>query len=319
MTQPSLAHATAFGRMYSRSTSSSPQVPSITTVIGQEPKDLTGWAGHLAATELAGDPRLGGAVGSSSQLKTLAREASDAAARFRDAAAARGDRVHAYAEQVARRELGLSHDADAALETLAEHAETAFADRFNEWWELYDVTPLAAEITVWNHTVGYAGTLDLVAEIGGRRCLIDFKTKGLDRRGRAKQLSESVVMQLVAGLQAEESLLDAEAGQWEPWAHGQDCVLLAVAISEAEVVPVQAVPEVLRQHWHKFWALRQVWEHSRSTTEAGRALRQIPPPPVDHAVTTPEDGATSTSEASQVKGDGLGPADATVTDVTATD
>ena len=82
MTQPSLAHATAFGRMYSRSTSSSPQVPSITTVIGQEAKDLTGWAGHLAATELAGDPRLGGAVGSSSQLKTLAREASDAAARL---------------------------------------------------------------------------------------------------------------------------------------------------------------------------------------------------------------------------------------------
>lgn len=279
MTQPSLAHATAFGRMYSRSRSSSPEVPSITTVIGQEAKDLTGWAGHMAAAELAGDARLTGAVGSSSRLRRLAGEASDAAARYRDAAAARGDRVHHYAEQVALRALGRPEAAEQARAALAERGETAFADRFDEWWDLYGVRPVAAEVTVWNHTLGYAGTLDLVAEIGGRRCLIDFKTKGLDRQGRAKALSESVVMQLVAGLRAEESLVDAETGTWEPWHQTEEPVLLAVAISEAEVVPVQAVPEVLPRHWHKFWALRQVWEHSRRTAEAGRALRPIGPPP----------------------------------------
>lgn len=280
MTQPSLAHATAYGRMYSRSISSAPEVPSITTVIGQEAKDLTGWAGHMAASELAADARLTGAVGSAARLRSLARDASDAAARFRDAAAARGDRVHHYAEQIARGALGLPHTAEAAREGLAARGETAFADRFDEWWELYDVRPLAAEVTVWNHTLGYAGTLDLVAEIGGRRCLIDFKTKALDRSGRAKPLSDSVVMQLVAGLKAEESLVDADTGTWTPWEHGHDAVLLAVAVSEAETVPVQAVPDVLPRHWRKFWALRQVWEHSRGTAEAGRALRPIPPPPM---------------------------------------
>ena len=280
MTQPALAHATDYGRMYSRSSSSAPEVPSITTVIGQEHKDLTGWAGHMAATELSQDSRLAGAVGSASTLKSLARQASSAAERFRDAAAERGDRVHNYAEQVALRELEQPHTADQARETLAGHGETRFADRFDEWWQLYGVKPVAAEVTVWNHTVGYAGTLDLIAEIGGRLCILDFKTKGLTRDGRAKPLSDSVVMQLVAGMQAEEQLLDAAAGTWEPWTYaGQNPVLLGVAISEAEVVPLQAKPEALKSHWHKFWALRQVWGHARVTSSAGPALQPIAPPP----------------------------------------
>ncbi|GAA3051807.1 MULTISPECIES: cytochrome [Actinomycetes] len=301
MTQPTLAHATEFGRMYSRSLTSAPEVPSITTVIGQEHKDLTGWAGHLATQELIQDDRLAAAVGSASQLKTLARHAASAAERFRDAAAQRGDRVHHYAEQVALRALGTDHEVDTARATLVQHGETAFADRFDEWWDLYGVRPLAAEVTVWNHTIGYAGTLDLIAEIAGRTCVIDFKTKGLDRRGRAKPLSESVVMQLVAGMQAEERLVDAQAGIWEPWPHGQDCLLMAVAVSETEVVPVQATPAALKAHWHKFWALRQVWEHGRRTAEAGPSLRPLAPPPAAASA-----GAT-TSTAKAPGGDGVPP------------
>lgn len=286
MTQPSLAHSTEFGRMYSRSRGGVPEVPSITTVIGQEHKDLTGWAGHMATSELIRDGRLSAAVGSPSQLRGLAREATTAAERFRDAAAARGDRVHHYAEQIALRELGEAHTADQAREVLTSHGEVRYADRLDEWWELYGVRPLAAEVTVWNAAVGYAGTLDLIAEIGGRPCLIDFKTKGLTREGRAKPLNESVVMQLVAGLQAEEQLVDAEAGTWARWEYGREAepVLIAVAVSEAETVAVQAAPERLPAHWQKFWALRQVWERCRSAVEAGPALRPITPPPV-HAAT----------------------------------
>ena len=282
MTDPQLAHTTEFGRMYSRSLSEPPEVPSITTVIGQEAKDMTGWAGHVAASELINDERLNGAVGSPSDLRALARQASSAAERFRDAAAARGDRVHAYAEQVSLAALGTEADPDGARGVLAQHGESRYADRFDQWWELFGVRPIAAEVTVWNHTVGYAGTLDLVADIGGRRCILDFKTKGLTRDGRAKPLQDSVVMQLVAGFRAEEVLVDAAAGTWEQWpyaAEGAEPLLLAVAISEAEVVPVQADPACLRAHWRKFWALRQVWEHSRTVTESGRALKPIGPPP----------------------------------------
>lgn len=282
MTDPQLAHATEFGRMYSRSLSSSPEVPSITTVISQEAQDFTGWAGHMAASELIKDARLNGAVGSAADLRKLAREASSAAERFRDAAAARGDRVHAYAEQLALAALGSPADADGARSVLAERGESRFADRLDEWWELYGVKPLAAEVTVWNHTVGYAGTLDLVAEIGGRLCILDFKTKGLTRDGRAKPLNDSVVMQLVAGFRAEEVLVDAAKGLWEPWSYAGaevEPLLLAVAVSEAEVVPLQANSSSLRTHWQKFWALRQVWGHARTVTETGRALTPIGPPP----------------------------------------
>ena len=93
--------------------------------------------------------------------------------------------------------------------------------RFDEWWELYDVEPIAPEITVWNKSVGYAGTLDLVARINGRICLIDYKTKGTTRDGTVKPLDDKVVMQLVAGMKAEESLVDAVAGSWEPWKYGE--------------------------------------------------------------------------------------------------
>ena len=37
--------------------------------------------------------------------------------------------------------------------------------------------PLAAEVTIWNDTVGYAGTLDLVAEIAGRTSIIDSQNQ----------------------------------------------------------------------------------------------------------------------------------------------
>ncbi len=280
--------------MYSRSLNSPPEVPSITTVIGQEAKDLTGWAGHMAATALAQDAQLAACVGSPGELRRLARNASSAAERFRDDAAARGDRVHSYAEHVALAMLGEpGADPDGAHRLLEEHGETAFADRFDEWWDMYGVRPVAAEVTVWNHQVGYAGTLDLVAEIGGRLCLIDFKTKGLTREGRAKPLSDSVVMQLVAGLRAEEELVDAAAGTWKPWPHrerepGSEALLLAVAISEAETVVHQASPDHLAAHWRKFWALRQAWEHSRQAAEAGRPLRPLGPPPSSSASEPPE-------------------------------
>src|SRR5699024_1394350 len=136
----------------------------------------------------------------------------------------------------------------------------------------------AAEITVWNHTVGYAGTLDLVAEIGGRVCLIDYKTRGTDRSGRVTSLSPNVVMQLAAGYKAEESLVDSEAGTWEEWAHGQNVMLLAVAVADTEVAAYHANPQSSPQHWQKFWALREGWEYQPAVESAASPLQPIGPP-----------------------------------------
>lgn len=279
MTQPALAHQTEFGRMYARSLSEQPLMPSITTVIGQAAVNLDGWHGYMAANSLAKDPKLSGALGNAVQLRGLVRQAADAAARYRDAAAERGDRVHAYCEQVALRALGKPHRMPEARATLAEHDEEKFAARFDEWWDLYQVEPLAAEVTVWNQSLGYAGTLDLVARIGGRTCLIDYKTKGTNRDGGVKALDEKVVMQLVAGMKAEESLLDADAGTWQEWSHGHDAMLLGVAVGETEVRPMLAKPENLKLHWQRFCALRRLWQTTVDTTSAGPVLTPVGPPP----------------------------------------
>lgn len=278
MTSPALAQQTDFGRMYARKIGELPEVPSITTVIAQEKMDMDGWIGHMAATAVIQDERLGGSVGNSAKLKALARQASSAAARYRDAAAARGDRVHQYCEQIALRALGQSHQAAQAREALAENGEEAFAGRFDEWWEQYQVQPLAAEVTVWNSTIGYAGTLDLVATIGGRLCLIDYKTRGTDREGRVKPLDPKVIMQLAAGAKAEEMVVDAAAGTWEAWKYSQDPMLLGVAIGQTEVQTVMANPEALPAYWSKFWSLRQVWGASQRVRDAGSALHVVGPP-----------------------------------------
>lgn len=278
MTDPLLAHATEYGRMYARSTTEAFSVPSITTVIGQQPHGLDGWFGYMGASSLAKDPSLPEILGSPAKVRQAVNRAAKAAETYRDEAAQRGDRVHNYCEQVALRALGKPHRMQETREVLASNGEEAFAARFDEWWELFRVEPVAPEITVWNKSVGYAGTLDLVAKINGRTCLIDYKTKGTSRDGQVKPLDDKVVMQLVAGMKAEESLVDAVAGEWEAWRHGEAPVLLAVAIGETEVRPVRANPDVLRHHWWKFCALRRVWEMSADTLSAGPALLPVAPP-----------------------------------------
>ncbi|MGA7206098.1 MAG: cytochrome [Specibacter sp.] len=278
MSSPALAHSTDLGRMYARSLTDPPKVPSITTVIGQQSASLDGWIGYMAANAVAKHPDLGTAVGNASQLRTVVRDSSNAAEQYRDAAAARGDRVHHYCEQVALRALGRPHQMVEARAELGKRGEENFAVRFDTWWDEYKVQPLAPEITVWNETVGYAGTLDLVATIGGKLCIIDYKTKGTDRNGQVKSLDAKVVMQLVAGMKAEESILDEAAGTWEAWKYGAEPVLLGVAIGETEVRTLRANPAVLKQHWFKFASLRRVWQTSMDAAQAGPPLLPIAPP-----------------------------------------
>lgn len=292
MTEPLLAHATERGRMYSRSVSEPPLVPSITTVISQaQNSSLDGWFGYMAASALAQDPRLASSLGNPSEMRAVIQDASKAAERYRNDAARRGTRVHYYCEQVALRELGLAHRVEEARTDLAQHGEDAFAARFDDWWDLYQVKPIAPEITVWNSELGYAGTLDLVASIAGRLCILDFKTRATDRDGMVKPLDEKVVMQLVAGMKAQESLVDPQTGTWEPWKYGNDPILLGVAIGQTEVRAHRANPDVLKEHWFKFCALRRAWEAGGNAADAGRPLLAVPPPPRSAEVAPAEEPA----------------------------
>ncbi|GAA1755014.1 cytochrome [Rothia terrae] len=287
MTDPRLATSTDFGRMYAREVGGELLVPSITTVIGQQASDLSGWHGYMAAKAVLEDSRASRPMHSNGMKFAIIRDAASASERYRDQAAARGDRVHNYAENIALRAMGKDHELERTREELLQHGEQAYADRLDEWWDAWRPRPLAAEVTVWNETVGYAGTLDLVAEIAGRVCIIDYKTKGTDKRGRVKPLDNKVVMQLVAGVKAEEALVDAEAGQWQPWQYGSAPILMGVAVGETQVLPQQANPNVLKENWRKFCALRRVWEINRLLDEeTGDHLMPVVPPPA-HLLATP--------------------------------
>jgi len=157
VTTPELAAATDYGRMYARVRGGEPLVPSITTVIGQHANDLSGWHGYMAAKAALEDQRAYRATGSHGLKFAIIRDAASASERYRDAAAARGDRVHNYAEAVALRAMGREHNLDESREQLIINGEQAYADRFDEWWEAFKPRPLAAEVTIWNDTVGYAG------------------------------------------------------------------------------------------------------------------------------------------------------------------
>lgn len=284
MTSPRLASDTDFGRMYARELGGELKVPSITTVISQQATDLSGWHGYMAAKAALEDHRSYRASSSAGLKYAIIRDAASASERFRDEAAARGDRVHNYAENIALRELGKPHEVEENRELLMSHGEQAYADRFDEWWELYRPKPLATEVTIWNETVGYAGTLDLVAEIAGHVCVIDYKTKGTDKKGRVKALDSKVVMQLVAGVKAEEALIDAEEGSWEPWKYSAAPILMGVAVGQTEVVPQQANPAVLESNWYKFCALKRVWDLNRTLSENPAAMLMpiVPPPASDN-------------------------------------
>ncbi|PQZ89203.1 cytochrome [Arthrobacter sp. MYb214] len=264
--------------MYSRKVGGEAIVPSITTVIGMDKLDLSGWAGYMAAKSLSDDHRLVQAVGDPRQLRSLVRDAAGAAEAYRDSAAMRGDRVHNYAEQRALQALDLEHDLGSAQAALEANKELGFARHFDQWWEDYDVRPLAAEVTVWNHSVGYAGTIDLVAKIGGRTCLVDYKTKNTDRDGFVKRPDDKVIMQLAAACKAEEQVVDAEQGTWEEWEHGTDAMLLAVALGETGARTFMAPPPALPDYWSKFYALRRNWEASFRIAQSRASLAEITPP-----------------------------------------
>lgn len=315
MTDPRLAHATHWGRMYARSTTSDPLVPSITTVIGMHPDTpppgpepqtgvqphcgrLTRWrmthVQDATAAWLRQDhellaaryPHIGRAV-ADAQAKGRNRDGQIRAARNAVAAtpdvvaaqaSARGDRVHEFAEAIGMWQIGAISAAavDDKRDTLDAHGEGAYAHALMDFWQRWDITALANEVTVWNHDLAVAGTLDIVFTSAGRTYVGDFKTKEAVE-GRTKALSPNVGMQLLNALHADEQVTDPEAGLWEPWPYRQPDDLMAIAVSPAGVVPQLINPDCYQQQWATFTHLRGLWQDYRDGGQSKVLLPARPP------------------------------------------
>lgn len=120
-------------------------------------------------------------------------------------AADRGTAVHHYASLLANGEIPPWEEFVSQLGGLWITEETeSLVDTLKEWWLQVKPDVHATEITGVNKTYGYAGTLDLVATIGGESFLIDFKT--------SKDWRQSHLMQMAAYL------------NFEHWVNGKNLV-----------------------------------------------------------------------------------------------
>jgi hypothetical protein len=200
------------------------KVDGVTTIIGNGlPKPaLVNWAARCAADE---------AVDNWDQLATLPpsqrRERLIAAPNAnRDTAAVRGTRVHALADQLARGQQ--VHVPD----ELAGHVEACV--RFLDDW---DVDAIHTEASVFSPQWGYAGTLDLIADLGGQRWLLDWKTNRSGPFG-------DVAFQLAAYRYAEYRELD---GVLIPMPHVDHCGVVWLRADGYDLYPYETGDDVFRQ------------------------------------------------------------------------
>lgn len=315
MTDPRLAHATPWGRMYARDLHSEPAVPSITTVIGMAPDlpaptakppaigtrahvgALTGWRMRIVQDATAAYlrnsdelyhrfPHIPAAVTAAREAgrntEAQARAARNAIAAtpdvVADAAAQRGDRVHEFAEALGQWQLGIvAPDTVArARATLDEHGDGSYADVLVDWWARWRIKAVANEVTVWNSEREVAGTLDIVFRVEGRLCVGDFKSKD-DRNGQSKPMSTKVGMQLLNALHADEEIVDPATGTWQPWRFYKPDHLVAIAVSPTEVVPKLINPAIYGAQWARFCHLRDMWQDYRDGTEGSVLMPARPP------------------------------------------
>ena len=162
-----------------------PGVTGIVKVIDKS-GPLMSWAARMtaeAAIESLGTlPQLLETVGPDGVVKALTARS----AWKRDEAAMLGTEVHAMADMIA---MGKPVPAmsEAALKRV---------DHYTKWWGSSGWTVRASEGMVINPTVGYGGTLDLIAkDREGRTVLADIKTGSVQYSGR---LYPEILMQLAA-------------------------------------------------------------------------------------------------------------------------
>lgn len=239
MADPVLAVATSFGRFYAHPLTGQ-RVPSVTNVIGCLDKPaLVPWAAKMAAeyadrqwtvlTELGSEERI-------TLIKSAHRRESERAMGL-------GTAVHDAIDHWCRDEPMPEWQPGVA----------SHMDQFVEFLEQRSPEFLANEFTVWNGTVGYAGTADFLAVINGRTTLVDVKT--------GKGVYPEAGLQLAA-------LANAE------------CIMLPDG-SEAELpqVDIAAVLHVRPRSWAlvPIADLDGCWEGFRSAVGVARWVHECKP------------------------------------------
>lgn len=162
VTDPRNATTTEQGRFYTWPPTNE-TFTSVTTILNVLSKpNLISWAAKQASIyAMANAQRLW----NQNRVEAI-KECKEAHTRISSASSAIGTTVHHWVECHVRGKQWDPYEQDEP-----EHA------RFFKAWELvYKPRYILSEATVYNRAKGYAGTLDLVAEIDGKNILMDVKT-----------------------------------------------------------------------------------------------------------------------------------------------
>jgi len=163
-----------------------------------------------------------------------------------------GTAVHALIEWNLRREFGQKVGPAPKLPDGADHAFAAY----QRWRQTVNLTPLAIEQTVWSATYGYAGTMDLYAEldIEGKPCrgILDWKT--------GKGIYGEACLQSVAYIQAL-----VEMGHATSPVHGL-VVRFPKSATDAPFEVKVIHPESQLRLFDAFLAAKKLWEWNESET-----------------------------------------------------
>lgn len=157
------------------------QYPSVTTILSVIAKPaLVNWAAKVEremVSEVSADlyqdaPEV--KMSRNAWLTTLQSRLGKQKASQKELAKAAeiGTQVHALIEWTLKGELCQKFGPSPFISEKAQHA---FAS-WTEWRRKVELKPLFVEQTIWSKSFGYAGTLDLLADVEGKLTVLDWKT-----------------------------------------------------------------------------------------------------------------------------------------------
>ncbi len=236
------------------------RVPGVTTMLGDGvPKPaLINWAANSTAEYAVDNWDKLSELGISERLKEL----QGARYAVTDKAKKRGTEVHAFAERLVKGEqvTGIPDELRGHVE-----AYVRFLDQF-------EVDPILVEATIVNYKHGYAGTLDLVAELtdsdGQRRTLL------LDVKTNEKGIFGETALQLAAYRYAE-FYQDADGNEL-PMPEVEGCGAILVNSDGARLIPCTSGPEQFKS-FRIAAAMRDIVKGSRDLVGAPVQPHEVKP------------------------------------------
>jgi hypothetical protein len=203
------------------------RMPGVTTILGDGlPKAaLINWAANATAEAAINRWDEFADMPPAKRLQAL----KDARWETTDNARRRGTEVHTYAEALVQ-----GQEVTGVPDLLRGHVEG-----YARFLDAFDVAPVLVEVVVVNYSYGYAGTLDLVADIEcplcGKVCrwLLDVKTN-------EKGIYPETALQLAA-YRYSEFYVD-NSGEEKPMVEVAHCGAIHVTSDEAVLVPTTSEP-----------------------------------------------------------------------------